>query len=122
MVSLIPGLSGSTYKEKLAELNLDTLEDRRVRQDQILVYRIITGKDRVDPHTLFQFYGVTARPTRTSSYPWNIIEPRSRTELRRNYFTNRVASIWNALPVEVKSAPTVNSFKARYDAHKKMQD
>ena len=49
MVSMIPGLLGATYKEKLVELKLDTLEDRRKRQDLILVYRIISGHDKIDP-------------------------------------------------------------------------
>ena len=122
MVSMIPGLLGATYKEKLVELKLDTLEDRRKRQDLILVYRIISGHDKIDPHSLFQFYGEHERQTRLSSYPWNIVEPRSRTELRKNFFTNRVSSLWNALPVEVKSAPTVTTFKNRYDAYKNMQN
>ena len=77
MVSLIPGLQGTTYLEGLAELKLDTLEERRVRQDLILVYRIVTGKDKLNPRRIFEFYGEQARTTRTSSYPWNIVEPRS---------------------------------------------
>ena len=122
MVNLIPGLQGTTYLEKLSELKLDTLEERRVRQDLILVYRIVTGKDKVNPHSIFEFYGEHARATRMSSYPWNIVEPRSRTDLRRNFFSNRVATRWNNLPIDVKSAPTVNSFKNRYDKLRNMQN
>ena len=122
MVNLIPGLVGSTYQEKLSELGLDTLEDRRVRQDMVQVYRIITGKDKVDPHSMFVFYGEQLRPTRMGSYPWNIVEPRCRTDMRRNFFTNRVATKWNALPREIKDAPTVNTFKARYDKFMNLKD
>ena len=81
MVNLIPGLVGSTYQEKLSELGLDTLEDRRMHQDMVQVYRIITGKDKVDPHSMFVFYGEQQRPTRMGSYPWNIVEPRCHTNM-----------------------------------------
>ena len=37
-------------------------------------------------------------------------------EVRRNAFAPRVVDPWNALPDEVKQAPTVNTFKNRYDA------
>ena len=67
MVSLIPSLSLEPPKlGKLVELNLNTREDRRGRQDLILAYRIISGMDKVDPHSLFKFHGEQARPTRMS--------------------------------------------------------
>ena len=35
--------------------------------------------------------------------------------VRHNFFTNRVAPIWNALPCEVVSANTLNTFKNSLD-------
>jgi hypothetical protein len=40
---------------------------------------------------------------------------RSEKEVRSNFFTQRVAPIWNALTENVVSAPTINSFKNRLD-------
>ena len=83
MLRFIPGLTGTTYEERLVEVGLDSLADRRLRQDMITTYRIITGTDRMDANDMFNFYGLDARPTRASAYQWNIVEPRARTELRR---------------------------------------
>ena len=38
-----------------------------------------------------------------------------RIEVSRNAFAPRVVAPWNALPNDVKQAPTVNTFKNRYD-------
>jgi len=41
----------------------------------------------------------------------------SRTQLRQNFFSNRVVNMWNDLPQEVVIAPTVNCFKGRFDRY-----
>ena len=46
---MISGLRGATYEEKLAELGLPTLEERRLQTDMCQVYKILHGKDRVEP-------------------------------------------------------------------------
>ena len=38
-------------------------------------------------------------------------------EIRRNFFSQRVVSAWNGLPESVVTAPSVNAFKNRFDAH-----
>ena len=48
MVRMIPGLRGS-YEDKLRDLGMTTLQRRRERGDMIQTWRILTGKDRVDP-------------------------------------------------------------------------
>ena len=40
-----------------------------------------------------------------------------RRQLRSNFFSLRVVNIWNSLPDQVVSAPSVNAFKNRLDAH-----
>ena len=42
---------------------------------------------------------------------------RSRIQLRQNFFSNRVVKLWDNLPEEVVTAPTMNSFKGRFDKH-----
>ena len=37
-----------TYREKLNELKLQTLEERRKRYDMVKAYKIIKGVDRMD--------------------------------------------------------------------------
>ena len=43
----------------------------------------------------------------------NIIAYRSRTDIRKNFFSSRVARVWNALPTEVKEARNLSIFKLR---------
>jgi len=47
---------------------------------------------------------------------------RARYDLRKYFFTNRVANNWNSLPSHVVRADTVNSFKSRLDNFWKSQD
>ena len=54
---MIPSLRGDSYEEKLRELNLMSLESRRNRTDMVTTYKILTGKDNVDPGTWFEMYG-----------------------------------------------------------------
>ena len=43
-VRMISGLASNDYMDRLAELGLETLEERRHRIDMAQVYKIVTGK------------------------------------------------------------------------------
>ncbi len=45
---MAPSLSDLTYEEGLQRLNLTSLEDRRERGDQIAVYRVMNGLEKLD--------------------------------------------------------------------------
>jgi len=40
---------------------------------------------------------------------------RSRLDIRKNFFSQRVVNVWNSLPQVVVDADSVNSFKNRLD-------
>ncbi len=44
-----------------------------------------------------------------------LVKNRSRLDLRKHFFSQRVVDVWNGLPSEVVNAVTVNSFKAKLD-------
>ena len=46
----------------------------------------------------------------------------SRTNLRKNCFTNRTAPLWNDLNLSTKNALTLNQFKIYLDREKIMLD
>ena len=50
---MVAGLKGRTYEQKLVEVGLTTLEERRVRGDMIQTFRILNGIDQVEPGTWF---------------------------------------------------------------------
>ena len=63
-VGMISGLSGGSYEEKLAEIGLTTLEQRRKRGDMIQTWKIVHRADNVDRSIWFK---MTADMTRRQS-------------------------------------------------------
>ena len=117
-INLITGLKGKSYMEKLQELGIQSLEQRRVRFDLIQTFKILRGYDNVETGTWFTLVGSdVTRPTRMTSYKDNLVPKHSRTDLRRNFYSNRVVNLWNNLPVEIKDAKSLNIFKSLLDAH-----
>ena len=51
---LIPGLRDLTYEERLNECGLTTLETRRLRGDQIEVFKILNGYENIDSNIFFR--------------------------------------------------------------------
>jgi len=49
-VGMVSGLRTNTYEERLKEIGLTTLEERRHQTDMIQTYKILHGKDRVETH------------------------------------------------------------------------
>ena len=116
MVGMASGLKGRNYQEKLKELGLQTLETRRRRFDLIQTSKILKGFDCVDSSIWFETVGNEAsRQTRQSAYHLNLVRRKTRTDVRSNFFSNRVIEPWNRLPTELKESKTVNSFKDGLD-------
>jgi hypothetical protein len=42
-VGMVSGLKGKSYEERCAELGLETLETRRIKQDMSLVHKLISN-------------------------------------------------------------------------------
>ena len=42
------------YEDRLAKLRLPRLEDRRTRGDMILMYKCLTGKEKIDMENMFE--------------------------------------------------------------------
>ena len=113
------GLFGSTYEEKLKEVSLISLENRRKRGDLIQVWKILHGHDHVDKNKWFSSAYVPEEgrgiQTRQSSDPLNLKVPAVKTEIYRNFFSTRCVNMWNEIPQEVKNAKNLNSFKNKLD-------
>ena len=113
MVRQVTGLQGITYEERLEELGMDTLEKRRMDQDMIQAFKILKEVDDVDKTIWSWFTTMENRQQRTRAAVGghNLEGQLSRLELRRNFFSQRVVDMWNALPNSTKSAKTVQEFK-----------
>ena len=119
---MVSGLKGPTYREKLRELDMPSLETRRLHYDLTQAYKIVQGKDDVNPATWFELVGTApTRATRQSQDPNNIKKKNPNTDLRKNFFSNRIVDQWNKLPSEVKKAKSVTVFKSYVEKHIKDQ-
>ena len=114
---LIGNLSAMCYEEKLAKLGLQSLEDRRVRGDQIETFKYLHGYNDTDPHRLFSFVRDRhAKDTRSYASD-NLVPEKTNLNIRKYFYANRVIGVWNDLPAEVKDSVSVNSFKNNYDIY-----
>ena len=119
-INMISGLRASSYEEKLTELGLESLTERRLRLDMLQTFKILKGIDNVDYTKWFQTYGDIAqrRTTRLADHPLNIVmRSVPRLEIRKNFFSNRVIRPWNNLPNFVKDSVNVKLFKSNYDSY-----
>ncbi len=115
LVSAIQGLKGESYEEKLLELGIEKLEQRRTRLDLVQTFKIVKGIDKVDKDTWFQANPETR--TRAAQGGGALSRKLSRLELRANFFSNRVIGPWNALSPELKQTESVPSFKYQLKPH-----
>ena len=115
-VKAVSGLKGKEYEERLTELGLPSLSERRAEMDMVQTYKIVNGVDDVRSEVWFR-RADTRRPTRTTTGRDMLLKHRSAHEFRRNFFSQRVVDPWNELPDELKEATSVASFKRLLRRH-----
>ena len=104
-----------SYPERLNQLKLTTLEERRKRGDAIEVYKYLHGHWNIEKETLFTIKEGPHTRHVTSYLPLAV--PRARLDIRKNFFTVREANLWNSLPSAVRESRSVNAFKNSHDAY-----
>lgn len=117
-IQMISGLKSQVYEERLIELEITTLEERRHQADMALMYKIVTGKEAVEPETWFRPAAGGARENRSAADPLNVRVNHGRLEVRRNFFSVRVTETWNKIPRRIKEMRTVGGFKSAYQKHR----
>ncbi|CAM1295272.1 Uncharacterised protein r2_g444 [Pycnogonum litorale] len=109
----ISSLKDKPYPERLTALNLPSLEHRRLRGDMIDMYKYTHGMYLTSRPRFNYFQG----PRDTRGHSLKLEKSRCRLDTRRNFFVQRGTTTWNSLPDSVVTAPSVNAFKNRLDAH-----
>ena len=113
-VAIVSGLVRKQYEERLKELSLQTLEERRHQANMHMVHKIIHGGGGLDYNTWSEKASDSVRPTRTSTDPLNVKLNNGRLEVRRNFFSVRVAGQWNSVPSHLKQLRSAHHFKKAY--------
>ena len=120
-------IRGDTYEEKLKDVGLTTLTERRERGDAIETFKTVKGFNRVLRENWFEFESEDQRPTRSTTEITeegerrrsNVLrEERARPEVRKNSFNVRAAKTWNRIPEWVREKTSINAFKNAYDKWK----
>ena len=117
MIRLLSDARGATYEEKLKDVGLTTLTERRERGDAIEAFKTLNGFNQVDKNNWFDIETEKRRPTRRNVVitqdgeirKKNVLKVETaRLDVRKNFFTIRAANVWNKIPVEVREKNTVN--------------
>ena len=96
-----------TYGERLRYLDLFFFQDRFLRSDLILVWKIVHGLCVVWSGTFFTFLPhITTRGD-----PYKLFIHRANLEVRIRFFSFRIVDEWNALSAETVSATSLETFK-----------
>ena len=114
----LPGLRGIPYSDRLQQLHLDTLELRRRRFDLLIAFKALRGMLDIDSRLIgIELNSTAAMHTRGSGVDMTV--HRASSSHTGSAFCFRIASLWNALPPNAKSAPTLSVFRRALQKHLK---
>ena len=110
---MIPEIRNHSYSQRLKDLNLINLEQRRLLGQLIKVIKYLR-----------RFNNATARGLsdynfndRTRNNGEKLILKRFNTSIAQHFCPIKITTSWNALPSDIVSSRTVNTFKNRLDHH-----
>ncbi len=110
---MIPSMRNKSYKERLAQLNLFSLEKRCLQGKLIECFKILKGFTNVDANRLF----LIDDSSRTRSNRVKLKCKQLHLDCAKFFFTNDVVREWNKLPPSVVQCNTINSFKNKLSHH-----
>ena len=82
---LIPELRDLSYEERLTECGLTTLQTRRLRGDQIEVFKILNGYENIDRNMFFSL----KKDSRTRGHEVKLVKDQCRSDIRKYSFSQR---------------------------------
>ena len=110
---MIPELRDLSYEERLKECGLTTLETRRLRGDQIEVFKILNGYENIDRNMFFSL----KKDSRTRGHEVKLVKDQCRLDIRKHSFSQRAINEWNKLSTDCVTASSVNMFKNKVDTY-----
>ena len=107
---MIQKLRNISYEMRLKECGLTTLETRRLRGDQIEVFKILNGYENID-RNIFS-------TRRTRRHGVTLAKKQCRLDIRKISFSQRTVNEWNRSSADCVCASSVNIFKNKIDIPK----
>ena len=108
----IPGVSDIAYSEpteRLKILNLQFLEHRRLQFDLVTCFKIVHTHLCLEAIDFFTF----SPNNRYRGHPYRLIVPLVKSNIRKHFFSCRVAHPWNSLPSTLVTNPNIIHFKSQ---------
>ena len=104
----IPSLSHLNYPERLAAINLEPLELRRLKADLVLYYKCFNNLIALPSE---EYFNVSQYTTQTRTGGNRIIVPVCSTNRYANDFFIRCTNCWNSLSADIINSNSVQRFK-----------
>ena len=113
---MIQKLTNISYEMHLKECGLTTLETKRLRGVQIVVFKILNGYENIDRNIFFS----VKEERRTRGHGITLAKKQCRLDIRKFSFSQRTVNEWNRLSADCVGASTVNMFKNKIDMYLRM--
>jgi len=108
---MIKGLEHLSYGERLRELDLFSLENRRLRGDLIVAFQYLKGPCKEEGGQLCTW----SNSNETRGDCFKLKERKCSLDVGKKFCTQRAMRHWNRLPNKVVGAPCLEVLKARLD-------
>ena len=105
---MIPELRDLCCEERLKECGLTALETRRLRGDQIEVFKILNWYENID-RNIFSL----KKDNRTRGHEVTLVKDQCRLDIRKYSFSQRSINEWNRLSTDCVTASSM--FKNKVD-------
>jgi hypothetical protein len=103
-------ISYTSYTDRLTKLNLESLQTRRIKNDLILLYKMMNNLVDIDYAHYFHIQDFAGHNLRRHRLHLGRAKPQN-TLCRRNFFSIRVIPYWNELPESTVVSPSLSMFK-----------
>ena len=107
---MIPELRYLSYEQRLKECGLTTLETKRLRGDQIEVFKILNGYENSD-----RIFFSLKKDNRTRGHEVTLVKDQCRLDIRKYSFSQTTINKWNKLSTDCVTASSVNMVKNKAD-------
>ena len=110
---MIPEIGNHSYHQRIQDLDLISLVRRRLREQQIEVFKYLNRFTTASERGLFDY----DLNDRTRNNGAKLIVKNFNTLVAQHFYPIKKTKTWNALPNEVVTSRTANSFKNSLDKH-----